>query len=335
MRTVVITGASAGVGRATVREFARWGKFNIALLARGHDGLEAAAREVNELGSRALVIPCDVGKYENVELAAARVEQDLGPIDIWINNAMVSLYSPFWDITPAEYQHVTEVTYLGQVWGTMVALKRMLPRDRGHIVQVGSALAHRSIPLQSAYCGGKHAVAGFTESVRTELLHQKSSVVITLVNLPGVNTTQFEWTKNKMAHECQPVGKIYEPEVAADAIYFAAHAQRKEFNVGWPTVESVLGEKIAPRLMDRYIADHMWEGSQRKNVPHENRPDNFWQPVAGDHGARGPFTSKSVDSSAQVWASKNRAWLTVAGVGIALATAGTWMLSSRRTGDAR
>lgn len=314
---VLITGASAGVGRAVAREFARHGA-KIGLLARGVESLEGAAKEVEALGGEAIVVPTDVSKEEQIEAAAAAVEQRFGPIDIWVNNAMVSTFAPFWDLTAEEYRHITEVTYLGYVYGTMAALRRMMPRDRGTIVQVGSALAHRAIPLQSAYCGAKHAIDGFTESVRTELFHKKSQVHVTIVQLPGVNTTQFEWTRNKMGQMSKPVGKMYQPEVAADAIYFAAHARRKSMWVGWPTVQSMVGDKVAASALDHYLADVAWEGSLRdKPVPEDYR-DNFWAPVPGDHGARGPFSDQAADSSMQVWASKHRRWL----AGAALAAVG-------------
>jgi len=318
---VVITGASGGVGRATVREFARHGAA-IGLLARGVDGLQGAAREVEQLGGRALVLPTDVSEVGQVEAAAAAVETQLGPIDIWINDAMVSTFSPFMSLTPDEFHHITEVTYLGYVWGTRAALQRMLPRNRGTIVQVGSALAHRSIPLQSAYCGAKHAIEGFTESIRTELLHNKSAVHVTVIELPGVNTTQFEWTRNKMDEKPKPVGTIYQPEVIADAIYYLAHTRRKEMWVGWPTVESIVGEKLAAAALDHYLADAAWDGSLSGTPKDPAAPDNFYQPVPGDHGARGPFTNQAKTRSTQVWLDKHRGPLAWAGAGLA-ALAGT------------
>ena len=237
LTTVVVTGASAGVGRATARKFARNGA-RVALLARGRDGLEAARKEVEELGGKALVVPVDVANAEQVEAAAVQIEAELGTIDIWINNAMVSVFSPIKEMTPEEFRRVTEVTFLGCVYGTLAALKRMLPRDCGTIVQVGSALAHRSIPLQSAYCAAKHAMQGFTESLRCELIHDKSEVRVTMVQLPALNTPQFGWVKSRLPRKAQPVPPIFQPEVAAAAIYFAAHHPRREFYVGWSSAKA-------------------------------------------------------------------------------------------------
>lgn len=320
-KVVVVTGASAGVGRAVVRKLAEGGA-SIGLLARGADGLEGAKREVEEAGGRGLVLSTDVADFNQIEAAAQAVEDQFGPIDIWINNAMVSMYSPFWKIKPDEYKHITEVTYLGQVYGTMAALKRMKPRDHGAIVQVGSALALRSIPLQSAYCGAKHAVAGFTESIRSELIHEKSNVHITIVDLPGVNTPQFEWTKNRMPNKPRPTGKIYQPEVAAEAIVYAAeHPERKRVLVGFPTVESTTVEKIAPGMLDHYLSKAAWEGAQLPEKADPNQPDNFWEPVHGDFGAHGPFDQQAHSHSAQVWATTHRGSLlaALAGVGIGVA----------------
>src|SRR5438874_682248 len=251
LTTVAITGASAGVGRATARKFARSGA-PVALLARGRDGLEAARKEVEELGGRALVVIVDVAHADQVEAAATQIEAELGEIDIWINNAMTSVFSPIKEMTPEEFRRVTEVTYLGYVYGTLAALKRMLPRNRGVIVQVGSALAYRGIPLQSAYCAAKHAVQGFCDSLRCELLHDKSHVRLTMVQLPALNTPQFGWVKSRLARKAQPVPPIFQPEVAAEAIYFATQNPRREFYVGLPSVEAIVANKIAPGLLDRY-----------------------------------------------------------------------------------
>src|SRR5919112_2507609 len=238
-KVVVVTGASAGVGRAAVRAFAERGD-SIGLIARGIDGLEAARREVEELGGKALVLPLDVADADKVEEAAARVERQLGPIDIWVNNAMVSVFSPVEETEPEEYRRVTEVTYLGYVYGTLAALKRMLPRDEGVIVQVGSALGYRSIPLQSAYCAAKHAIVGFTDSLRSELVHRRTRFRVPAVNLPGVNTPQFRWVRSRLPRESQPVGAIFQPEVAADAIVWAAEHERREVTVGTPAVLAIL-----------------------------------------------------------------------------------------------
>jgi NAD(P)-dependent dehydrogenase (short-subunit alcohol dehydrogenase family) len=305
---VVITGASAGVGRATAREFARRGA-RIALLARGTDGLEAAQREVEELGGTGIVIPVDVANADQVEAAAARVEIDLGQFDIWVNNAMASVFSPIKEMTPEEFQRVTEVTYLGCVYGTLAALKRMLPRDRGMIVQVGSALAYRGIPLQSAYCAAKHAVQGFCDSLRCELLHDKSGVRLTTVQLPALNTPQFGWVKSRLPRKAQPVPPIFQPEVAAEAIYFAAHNPRREFYVGAPSVAVIVANKFVPGLLDRYLARTGYDSQQYDGPEDPNRSNNLWEPVPGDHGAHGDFDARARNWSQQLWTSEHRTWL--------------------------
>src|SRR3989441_1933676 len=250
---VVITGASAGVGRAMVQAFARRGA-RLGLIARGPDGLEATRAEVEQLGGSALVFGADVADAEKIEEAAARVEEEFGPIDIWVNNAMVSVFSPVKEMTAEEFRRVTEVTYLGVVYGTLTALKRMLPRDWGSIVQVGSALAYRGIPLQAAYCGAKHAIQGFTESLRCELLHDKSNVRVTMVQLPAMNTPQFSWVKSRLPRKPQPVPPIYQPEVAAEALVWAADHDRRELWVGLPTCKAIVGERVIPGLLDHYLA---------------------------------------------------------------------------------
>src|ERR687889_729942 len=270
---VVVTGASAGVGRATVREFARQGAHG-ALGARGRDGLEGARREVLALGGRALVLPLDVSDAEAVERAAETVEREFGPIDVWVNNAMVSVFSPVKKMKAEEYKRVTEVTYLGYVYGTLAALKRMQPRDRGCIVQVGSALAYRGIPLQSAYSAAKHAVQGFMDSLHAELIHDKSNVRVTMVQLPAVNTPQFDWVKSRLPNEPQPVGPIFQPEVAARAIYWAAHNERRELYVGWPTVKAIVGNKLAPGVGDWYVAHKAYEEQQTDEPVKPGRRDN-------------------------------------------------------------
>src|SRR5579863_4642058 len=293
---VVITGASAGVGRATVREFARR-KARIGLVARGHDGLEGARREVEQMGGQALVLPTDVADAEQVERAAEEVERQLGPIDIWVNNAMVSVMSPIRQMTADEFHRVTEVTYLGYVYGTLSALKRMLPRDRGTIVHVGSALAYRSIPLQSAYCASKHAILGFHASLRTELLHDNSNVHTTMVQLPALNTPQFGWSKSRLPRKSQPVPPIYQPEVAARIIYHAAHHPRREYYVGHSTVQAILGNKLAPNLLDRYLARTGYAAQQHDGREDPDRPNNLWEPVPGDRGAHGSFDRRARDYS--------------------------------------
>ncbi|MCZ2075888.1 MAG: SDR family oxidoreductase [Bryobacterales bacterium] len=318
-RVVVITGASAGVGRAAAREFAQRG-YAVALLARGSDGLNAAKREVEEAGSRAITMSTDVAVAEEVEAAAEAAERELGPIDVWVNNAMVSVFSPVMRMTADEFRRVTEVTYLGTVHGTLAALRRMVPRDRGTIIQVGSALAYRAIPLQSGYCAAKHAVAGFTESLRTELLHDSSAVHVTLVHLPALNTPQFDWSRNRMPRQAQPVPPIFQPEVAAAAIVWSATQRRRELYVGWPTVKAVIGDKIAPGLLDRYLAATGYEAQQADQPVKDGRPDNLWAPVAGDHGAHGRFDERARARSWQFWASTHRA-LAFAGAGAGLALA--------------
>lgn len=313
---VVITGASAGVGRATVREFAKHGA-HVGLIARGRDGLEAAQREVEEQGGRAVVVAADVSDAAQVEAAAAKVEETLGAIDIWINDAMTSVFAPFKEMSAEEFRRVTEVTYLGVVYGTMAALKRMLMRDRGCIVQIGSALAYRSIPLQSAYCGAKHAIRGFTDSIRSELIHDHSHIHITMVQLPAVNTPQFEWVKNKLPRRPRPVGPVYQPEVIAEAIYWAAHARRREVFVGVPAVKAILGNKIIPGALDRYLAEVAYSGQQTDEPTDSGARFNLWEPVPGDHGAHGRFDAHARTSSPQFWATKHRSWIGVAAASLA------------------
>jgi NAD(P)-dependent dehydrogenase (short-subunit alcohol dehydrogenase family) len=325
---VVITGASAGVGRATARAFARRGAC-IGLVARGRDGLEGARRDVEQAGGQAVIAPADVAVPEQVEAAAEAVEQRFGPIDIWINNAMVSVFSPIKQMRPEEFKRVTEVTYLGCVYGTLAALKRMLPRDRGVIVQVGSALAYRGIPLQAAYCGAKHAIQGFTDSLRCELLHDGSNVNVVEVHMPALNTPQFSWVKSRLPRKPQPVPPILQPEIAADAIIWALEHDRTEVYVGWPTVKAVIGNKIAPRFADRYLARNGYESQQTDEPVEAGRRDNLWKPVAGDHGAHGNFDARSSDFSVQMWMSKNRSWLALAGLTVAGAVVGAWKNSRR------
>lgn len=325
---VVVTGASAGLGRAIVRAFAREGA-HIGLLARGLDGLEAARGEVEALGGKALVIPVDVADAEAIEEAAETVEREFGPIDIWINNAMVSVFSPVKKMTPEEYKRVTEVTYLGVVYGTLAALKRMLPRDRGVILQVGSALAYRGIPLQSAYCAAKHAIQGFNESLRSELIHDKANVRVTMVQLPAMNTPQFSWVKSRLPRKPQPVPPIYQPEIGADAVLFAAHHDRREMYVGYPTVEAIIGDKISPGFADWYLARNGYDAQQTDEPVDPDRRDNLWEPVPGDHGAHGTFDDRATASSPQLWFSKNRKWLTLAGTGVAGFALGALLKRSR------
>lgn len=317
---VVITGASAGAGRAMVREFARHGAW-IGLVARGTEGLEGAQREVEAAGGRALVLPLDVADAAAMAAAADRVERELGPIDIWVNNAMTSVFAPIKETTAEEFRRVTEVTYLGYVNGTLAALKHMLPRDRGAIVHVGSALAYRSIPLQAAYCASKHAVLGFFAALRTELLHDKSNVQTTMVQMPALNTPQFGWVRNKLPRKAQPVPPIFQPEVAARAVYYAAHhPRRREYFVGGSTVKAIFGNKLAPSLADHYLARHGYEAQQRPEPADPNRPDNLYQPVPGDHGAHGSFDQRARNRSWEFLAESHVKTLGVAlGVGVGLA----------------
>jgi NAD(P)-dependent dehydrogenase (short-subunit alcohol dehydrogenase family) len=312
---VVVTGASAGVGRATVRAFADRGA-SIGLLARNREALEAARQEVEERGGRALVLPTDVADPDQVEAAAEAVERELGPIDVWVNNAMASVFSPVLEMKPEEYRRVTEVTYLGYVWGTLSALRRMVPRDRGSIVQVGSALAYRGIPLQSAYCGAKHAIQGFCDSLRSELIHDGSQVRLCMVQMPALNTPQFGWVKSRLPRKPQPVPPIFQPEVAARAIVWAADHDRREVYVGWPTVKAIVGDKIAPGFADRYLAKNGYDSQQYDGLADPHRADNLWEPVPGDHGAHGTFDERAKGRSVQLWANLHRGWLALAGIGI-------------------
>ena len=313
---VVITGASAGVGRATVRAFADRGA-KIGLLARNREALEAARQEVEERGGRALVLPTDMSDPDQVEAAAEAVERQLGPIDVWVNNAMVSVFSPAMEMEPEEYRRVTEVTYLGYVWGTLAALRRMVPRDEGSIVQVGSALAYRGIPLQSAYCAAKHAVQGFCDSLRSELIHEDSKVRICMVQMPALNTPQFGWVKSRLPRKPQPVPPIFQPEMAARAIVWAADHDRREIYVGWPTVKAIVGDKIAPGFADWYLARNGYESQQYDGLDDPHRLNNLWEPVPGDPGAHGAFDARAKAHSLQLWANLHRGVLALVGVGVA------------------
>jgi NAD(P)-dependent dehydrogenase (short-subunit alcohol dehydrogenase family) len=315
---VVLTGASAGVGRAIAQAFGRRGA-HIGLLARGHAGLEGARRDVEAAGGKALAIPTDVADPAQVEAAAARIEEQFGPIDIWINDAMASVFSPVKEMTPEDYKRVTEVTYLGTVYGTLAALRRMLPRDRGKIIQIGSALAYRGIPLQSAYCGSKHAIQGFTESLRAELLHDKSNVKITMVQLPAVNTPQFGWVKSRLSHRAQPVPPIYQPEVIADAVTYVTDHYRRQLFIGLSTVKAIQGNKVVPGYADHYLARTGFKSQQTSQPADPNRPNNLWSPVdeERDYGAHGAFDDKARPWSLQLWADTHRPILALAGLGIA------------------
>lgn len=324
-RVVVVTGASGGVGRATARAFAQRGD-RVALLARGDAGLDGARRDVEARGGVPLAIPVDVADARRVEAAADRVERELGPIDVWINNAMTTVFAPVHRITPEEFRRATEVTYLGAVWGTMAALERMRPRNRGTIVQVGSALAYRAIPLQSAYCGAKHALRGFTDALRTELLHDGVGIRLTMIHLPALNTPQFRWSRAKLPHEPQPVPPIYQPEVAAHAIVWASEHDRREVWVGWPTYATILGNKLVPGLADRYLACNGWESQQTDEPMTGEREGNLFEAAdAGeDHGAHGVFDGRARGTSPMLWAALHRGWLaagTVLAAGALMAVA--------------
>jgi NAD(P)-dependent dehydrogenase (short-subunit alcohol dehydrogenase family) len=318
---VVITGASAGVGRAAALAFAERGA-HIGLIARGGagmDGLEGAKRDVEAAGGKALILPTDVADAAQVEAAATKVEEAFGPIDVWVNVAMVSVFSPFKEMTAEEFKRTTEVTYLGQVYGTMSALRRMIPRDRGSIVLVGSALAYRSIPLQSAYCGAKSAIRGFIDSVRCELIHDGSKIRICMVQMPALNTPQFSWVKSRLPDNPQPVPPIFQPKVAAEAIYFAAHHKRRELYVGFSTIKAVVANMLAPGLVDVYLAKTGYKSQQTDQPVSPDRKDNLWEALAGDHGAEGSFGDRARAESRALWLVRNDRKVALAGMGVAAA----------------
>jgi len=315
---VVVTGSSAGIGRAIARAFGERGA-SVALLARGETGLRAAADDVERAGGKALTLPTDVSDYDQVIAAARAAESALGPIDVWVNVAFTSVFAPFSQIRPQEYKRVTDVSYLGYVYGTMAALELMRAADRGTVVQVGSALAYRGIPLQTAYCGAKHAIQGFTESLRCELLHDRSRVHVSMVQLPAMNTPQFDWVRSRLPRAPQPVPPIYEPEIAADAIVWAASHRRREISVGAPTVAAIWGNKIASPLLDRYLAKTGYDSQQTDEPADPNRPDNLWSPLPGDHGAHGRFAARSANTSPLTWI--NERLLAITALVVAGATA--------------
>jgi short-subunit dehydrogenase len=326
-QVVVVTGASGGIGRAIAHAFAKRGA-HLGLLARGQASLRAAADEVRALGGQALVVPTDVAEADQVEAAAAAVEERFGDIDVWINDAMATVFARFIDIDAAEYKRATEVTYLGAVYGTMAALRRMTARDEGTIVQVGSALSYRAIPLQAAYCGAKFAIRGFTDSIRSELLADRSGVRITMVQLPGVNTPQFNWCRSKLPNHPQPVPPIFQPEIPAEAVYWAAQHPRRELWVGYSTVQAILANRLAPWLADRYLARTAIRGQQVDDLPAgPDRPDNLYEPLPDKAATHGIFNDQAVSHSPQLWAATHRPALAAA---LAGATAAAVATAARR-----
>jgi short-subunit dehydrogenase len=328
-KVVVITGAGAGVGRATAQQFAHAG-CDIGLIGRDRDRLETAAAELRTLGIRACVAPADMADADAVDHAATTIEAALGPIDIWVNNAMATIFAPVSDITSAEFKRATEATYLGTVHGVMTALRSMKRRDQGTIINVGSALAYRSVPLQSPYCGAKAAIKGFTDSLRSELIHDRSAIKLSMVHLPAVNTPQFDWALNKMGRRAQPVPPIYDPEVPAKAIVFAAFHYRREIWVGMPTVVAIMANRIAPGFADRYLATHGYS-TQMSNQPlPADAPANLFEPVPGRRGARGRFTDRSRRGSLEMFTDRHKAAaLTLLAVAGATAIAGLHQLAKK------
>ena len=318
----VVTGASGGIGRATAVTFAERG-WRVALLARGRPGLEGARAEVEAVGGEALLIETDVAEFEQIEAAAERIEREWGPIDVWVNNAMATIFCPFKEIDPADFRRATEVTYLGAVWGTLVALRRMSARDRGTIVQVGSALAYRSIPLQAPYCGAKSALRGFTDSLRSELIHDRSRVQLTMVHLSAFNTPQFDWGRNCTGKLAKPLGKIFQPEIAARAIVHAALRPRRELWVGFPAAQAILGQRVIASLLDRWLAFRAYSGQQAEAPLPPGYRDNLYAPVTEDRGAHGRFDDQAKDKSLQVQLSLRRRFLVATAVG-AVIVLGVW-----------
>ena len=323
MSIAVVTGASAGIGRATAVAFARRG-WRVAVLARGVDGLAGACRDIERAGGTALALETDVAECDQVEAAAERVEREWGPIDVWVNNAMATIFCDFMNIDPEDFERSTRVTYLGAVWGTRAALKRMRPRNRGVIVQVGSALAYRSIPLQAPYCGAKSALRGFTDSLRSELIHARSRVHLTMVHLSAFNTPQFDWGRTCMRGRPRPLGKIFQPEVAAESIYWSSQHRRRELWVGLPAVEAILGTRVIPGFLDRKLAFEAYTGQQSDEPVGPDRQDNLYAPVRGDHGTHGRFDDRALDHSMALWASLNRNALALAALPLVAMLGWVW-----------
>lgn len=330
-RIAVVTGGTAGLGRAIVRELAARG-WDVAILARGEDGLAGTVSDVVEAGRLALGIPTDVSVNAEVEAAAERVERELGPIDLWVNDAMVGVFGEFLTTDPEDFDRATSVNYLGFVNGTRAALKRMVPRDSGHVIQIGSALAHRGIPLQAAYCASKHAITGFTESVTTELIHNKSKVRISQVDMPAMNTIQFNWVKSQLPDHPQPVPTIFQPETCARAVADVADHPRRRSWIGEPTVMTVLGNRFVAPFLDVYLAKTGYSGQQAPDKKQPMLPTNLYEPVAGDHGSRGIFSDKAKESSPQIWYTQHRTVSYFAAVGAAAAGVGALVAGLRRRG---
>jgi NADP-dependent 3-hydroxy acid dehydrogenase YdfG len=320
-RVVVVTGASAGIGRAVARAFGEQGA-KVALVARTDEALAVAAREIERAGGEALVLPLDVSDAAAVERAADAVVARWGRIDVWVNDAMVSVFSPVKETTPEEYRRVTEVDYLGYVYGTKAALKHMLPRDAGHVIQIGSALVYRSIPLQSAYCGSKAAIRGFTDSLRCELVHDRSHVKLTMVQLPAVNTPQFDVVRSRLPNHPQPVPPIFQPEVIARAVLYVADHPTRELWVGWSAVKAILGQKLIPGLLDRYLGRMGYSAQQTDQPVRPGRKDDVDEPLPGDRGAHGDFDARAKGWSGELWLRMNRRWIAGALAGAAAVVLG-------------
>ncbi len=320
MLTVAITGASAGIGRAIAKAFAQQGA-NVGLIARSETALIDVQVEVEKAGGKALVLPCDVSDSQALDTAAERLEQEMGVIEVWINCAMVTVFSEIKDILPEEYQRVTDVTYHGYVFGTLSALRRMRPRNRGHIIQIGSALAYRSIPLQAAYCGAKHAIKGFTDTLRAELLHENSNVQVTMVQLPAFNTPQFIWSRNHTHHSPQPLPPIHDPALAAEAVVWVVDNPQREIWVGWPSWKAIIGQKLFPGLLDRYVAKTAWEGQFTQQSAEPDPPNNLFHSLDSVHSEHGPFSNREITQKPVLWQVRNQnLWInTIAFGAVALA----------------